>query len=177
MGILMMNDELDGYKYDKTDTVNSPVVVSGTIVDYAYIVSREGGDTQVRNVSVIDMDAVKDSMKSSQKPSSMDLAFVISKENAKSQKKQKKYICADLKFKITSPNKVDKNITNDSIKAKYSFSSAYIRSKDTDIPLLEIAYFIFGDKNFEQIKNAWKRRGLNRPKNNPIKQSEFERLF
>lgn len=166
-----MSDVFDECSYDKDATKKSPIIVPGTLVDYADMVERNGGETNIKDISVIDLDAIADSLKSAQKPPSMDFALVIRKT------KNKKYICADLKLNVTSLKKVDKNISNDSIKAKFSFSQGYIRSKGFEIPVSDIAYFIFKDKNFEQIRNTWKRRDLNRPKNEAVKQSDFERLF
>ena len=40
-----------------------------------------------------------------------------------------------------------------------------------------IAYFVFNNKNFEQIKNRWSQRNLRSPKNVAIKQFDFEKLF
>ena len=145
----MANDIFNGYKHDECDTVSSPVIVEGTLSDYATLVKREGGKTNVTRVSVIDMDSIKDSLGITPTPSSMDVAFIVSKMNVyedkfhKTEKKLSKYILADLKFNVTSPTKVDKNISNDSIKAKFKFSTDYIRSKDNKIPCWDIAYFIF----------------------------------
>ena len=71
----------------------------------------------------------------------------------------------------------DKNVSNDEIKEKFNFSKSYISSVDFTIPCSNIAYFIFKDNNFEQIKNTWNRRNLNNPKNIAIKQSDFEVIF
>jgi hypothetical protein len=179
----MLSDLADGYKYDKSETVASPIIVKNTLVDYAAMVKREGGKSKVSNVLVIDMDAIKNSLGIVPTPQSMDVAFVVTKsseyENGsnKSIRLTKKYILADFKFNVTSPDKVDKNISNDDIKGKFDFSISYIREKDINIPCCNIAYFIFNDTNYQQIRNRWSRRNLNSPKNMAVKQSDFETLF
>ena len=120
----MTSDVFDGYRYDKTDTVSSCVIVKGSLLNYADLVRREGGKTQIQSTFVIDMDAVKDSLRITPTPSSMDVVFIISKISTyreklyETKKKHSKYLFADLKFNVTSPAKVDKNISNDSIKEK-----------------------------------------------------------
>ncbi len=179
----MTNDFFDGYKYDKSSTESSPIIVRGTLIDYAALINKEGGKTKIKNVSVINMDAIKNSLELTPKPKSMDVAVVVSKQNIymtnsiQNVKNSNKYILADFKFRIKSINNVDKNISNEDIKGKFTFSIGYIREKDLSIPCSNIAYFVFNDKNFEQIKNVWKRRNCNSPKNMPIKQSDFEILF
>ena len=179
-----MSDIFDGFVYDKKLTVSSPVVVSGALQDYAVLVRREGGKTQVKNVSVIDIDFIKDSLKITPTPSSMDIAFIASKTSAYKNdskpgiaRQMQKYFFADFKFNVSSPGKVTSNISNDSIKAKFKFSSDYVRSKDTKIAYSDIAYFVFNDKNFEQVRNRWSQRNLLSPKNRAVRQSDFEKLF
>lgn len=179
----MMNDFPDGYTYDKNETCASPVIVSNTLVDYANMIAREGGKTNIMNVLVIDMDAVKNSLKISPPPKSMDVTFIVSKDTGdgnaakKSGKKHKQYILADFKFNVTSPDKVDKNISNEDIKGKFQFSINHIRSKDFQIPCRPTAYFVFGNTNFEQIKNRWLRRNLNSPANMAMRLVDFEKVF
>lgn len=175
-----MPDFFDLYKYDRISTTASPVALPGSLVNYAELVKREGGKTSAKEPSVIDMDFIKDSLRIVPTPSSMDIAFVVGKENEclnGTKKKDRKYILADLKFNVTSVNNIVTNIPNESIKAKYSFSVGHIRSKDLNIRCHDLAYFVFNDKNFEQIRNRWSRRNLNSPKNIAIKQSEFEKVF
>lgn len=183
MGSQMANDVFDGFKYDRTDTVSSPVILGKTLLDYESMVKREGGKTKIADVSIIDMDAIKNSLGIVPTPSSMDIVFIVSKMNVYgddfygSKKKCSKYILVDLKFNVTSPNKVDKNISNDSIRSKFKFSTDYIRSKDIKVPCWDVAFFVFNNANFEQIKNCWARRNLNSPKNIAVKQADFEVLF
>ena len=108
MDRLIMIDFPYGYKYNSDATIASPIIVNGTLVEYEYLVKREGGETQIKDVCVIDIDAIKNSLRISPTPSSMDIAFVISKINEGSE--EKKYILADFKFNVTSPNRVNKNI-------------------------------------------------------------------
>ena len=109
------------------------------------------------------MDSLKTSLNITPMPKSMDMALIVSKVT-NNQKKLRKYILADFKFKVTSLDKVDKNVSNDEIKEKFNFSVSCIRSADSKIPCINIAYFVFKDNNFEQIKNSWNRRNLNNPK-------------
>lgn len=176
MELCKMNDISDGFKYDKTETCNSPVHKSQFLIDYTVLVKREGSQTTVQNSSVIDMDSLKTSLNITPMPKSMDMALIVSKVT-NNQKKLRKYILADFKFKVTSLDKVDKNISNDEIKEKFNFSKSYISSVDFTIPCSNIAYFIFKDNNFEQIKNRWNRRNFNNPLNIAIKQSDFEVIF
>ena len=171
-----MSDIFDGFKYDKTETCQSLVHKNLFLIDYAVLVKSEGSQTKVQNSPVIDMDSLKTSLKISPMPKSMDLAFIVSKIT-NNQKQFKKYILADFKFKVTSIANVEKNISNDEIKEKYNFSVSCIRSADSKIPCINIAYFVFKDNNFEQIKNRWKRRNFNNPLNIAIKQSDFEVIF
>lgn len=171
-----MSDYFDGYKYDKAATYSSPVHKNVFLIDYALLVKREGGKTGVQNSPVIDMDAVKTSLKKNPSPKSMDMALIVSKINT-NQKKSSKYVLADFKFNVTSPENVERNISNDDIKDKFDFSISYIRSVDLTNPCSNTAYFIFKDNNFEQIKNRWSRRNLGNPKNMAIKQSDFEIIF
>ena len=101
----------------------------------------------------------------------------IKKRQIESKKIFSKYFLADFKFNVTAFNRVDENIPNESIKAKYKFTCDYIRSKDYLIPCSDTAYFVFKDKNFEQIRNVWSRKNLNSPKNMAVKQADFEKLF
>lgn len=175
-----MNDTFVEFTYDKELTILSPIIIEGVLEDYANLVSHEGGKTSVKNISVINMDKLKNSLKISQRPSSMDIVFICRKTTDNKngpKKKYKKYILADLKFNVKTVNNIVANIPNASIKAKFKFSCEYIRSKDMNTPCHDIAYFVFNDKNFEQIRHRWMQRNLNFPKNTAIKQSDFEKLF
>lgn len=175
---LRMIDIFNEYKYDSESTKNSPVIVTEkALQNYNCIVRKEGGKTALNNIYIINMDVLKDALKITPTPSSMDIIFVASRKECISEKFIRKYIIADFKFNITAVNKVDSNISNDSIRKKYKFTKEFISEKDSAISCLESAYFIFKDKNFEQIKNAWNRRNLNFPKTYPIKQSDFEKIF
>lgn len=179
MELLMMSDIFDEYKYDESFTTTSPITASGALEFYNDIVNREGGKTQIKNVSVINMDMIKDSLEITPTPSSMDIAFIISK-TAKYQnntKTAKMYILVDFKFNVTAVDKVCANISDKSIKEKFTFSCNYIRSNDCNTCCANVAYFVFNNKNFEQIKNRWSQRHLRSPKNVAIKQSDFEKLF
>lgn len=161
-------------------TESSPIVLNGSLVSYAELVKREGGKTQLRDTIIIDMDCIKDSLRFVPTPSSMDIAFIVSRQNEYmngAKKKDSKYVLADLKFNVTSVNNIVTNIPNESIKAKYSFSVEYIRSKDPNIRCHDCAYFVFSGKNFEQVRNRWARRNLNFPRNVAIRQSDFEKVF
>ena len=179
----MPTDLFDGFRYDKAETVKSPIIKTDTLVEYSDLVVREGGKTRIEDVLVIDMDAIKNSLGIVPTPQSMDVVFVISRNDeynnkaGKNVKKKQKYILADFKFKVTSPDKVDKNISNDDVKGKFNFSIGYIHDKDSNTPCCDIAYFVFKDTNYEQIRNRWARRTLNSPKNMAIKLSDFEVLF
>lgn len=175
-----MSDFCELYKYDKDLSIASPVIIDGSLINYVELVKREGGKTSIKETFVIDMDFIKNSLKINPTPSSMDIAFIVSKENKYSngiKKMDRKYILADLKFNVTSVNNILTNISNKSIREKFSFSVEHIRSKDMNIRCHDTAYFVFNDKNFEQIRNRWTRRNLNFPKNVAVKQSDFEKVF
>ena len=175
----MMSDIFDEYKYDGSFTKTSPIIASGALEFYNDIVNREGGKTQIRKVSVINMDMIKNSLGITPTPSSMDITFIISKttKQKNNTKTAKMYILVDFKFNITAVNKVCADIADRSIREKFNFSCNYIRLKDCNTCCADTAYFVFNNKNFEQIKNRWSQRNLRSPKNVAIKQSDFEKLF
>ncbi|WP_296012787.1 hypothetical protein [uncultured Treponema sp.] len=173
----MTSDVFFEFKYNKDFTVKSPVIFNKEdFQSYNEIVTHEGGKTCLKNIMLINIDKIKDSLNLVPTPSSMDITFVVTKISS-SEKLEKRYLLADFKFNVTAPNKVHSNISNDSIKEKFSFTKNLIDEKDGKIKCIDIAYFVFKNKNFEQIKNSWKRRNLNSPKNFPVKQADFERLF
>ena len=168
------------YKYDKELTITSPVITYGALMNYSELVSREGGKSYINTPYVIDMDYIKKSLRIQPMPSSMDITFIVSKVNEYPKgikKKESKYILADLKFNVTSLNKIVENISNESIKSKISFSIEHIKEKDIKNRCHDTAFFIFNDKHFEQVRNRWSRRNLNFPKNIAVKQSDFEKVF
>ena len=142
---LMTNDIFFEFKYNKDFTIKSSIVFSKEdFQSYTDIVHHEGGKTCLKDIILINIDKIKDSLSLVPTPSSMDITFVVSRINSSE---------------------------------KFSFTKNLIDEKDGKIKCIDIAYFVFKNKNFEQIKNSWKRRNLNSPKNFPVKQADFERLF
>lgn len=172
---LKMSNVFQNYKYNDLDTEKSPVIpniLKECLVNYSDIVKANKGKTCVKNKKVIDMDKIKDSLRITPTPSSMDIVFV-----GKRNDKDKFYFLVDFKFNVSSPREVCNNIPNDDIRKKYSFTKLYIQEKDFDIKVYDTAFFIFKNKDFEIVKNSWMRRNLNSPKNAAVKQCDFEIVF
>lgn len=172
---LKMSNVFQDYEYDDSSTEKSPVVpenLMNFLVDYFDIVKENKGKTIVKNKKVIDMDKIKDSLRITPTPSSMDVVFVGKKDS-----KNKFYFLIDFKFDVSSPREVYNNVTNDSIKKKFTFTKSYIQQNDSNIRVFDTAFFIFKNKDFEIVKNSWMRRNLNSPRNATIKQCDFEKVF
>lgn len=171
----MTNNVFCEYKYAKKETEESSIIpqnLPSALIDYYQIVKNNKGKTLINNIKVIDMDKIKESLKINPTPSSMDMAFV-----AKKQERNFVYFLLDLKFDISSPKEVIKNIPNESIKNKYEFTRSYIQEKDDNINVNNTAYFVFKNKDFEIVKNLWSRRNLNKPSNVAVSQNDFKKVF
>lgn len=167
-----MSDVLQEYKYNKEKTTHSPIITNGSLIDYNSIVQTEGSKTQIAKVVVINMDLIMKSLRLNPIPASMDIALIVQKDF-----KQCKYLLVDFKFNVTSYKNITSHITNNSIRAKFNSTKTYIERNDEEISCINIAFFVFKDRNFQQIRNAWQRRNLNNPKHEAICQSDFERIF
>ncbi|MDY4673644.1 MAG: hypothetical protein SO369_01465 [Treponema sp.] len=118
------------------------------------------------------MDMIAAALNQGQTPASMDVTFIVANKS-----NECKYLLVDFKFNVTSFKNITSNVSNDSIKAKYNSTRDYILEQDDTTSCINTAFFVFKDTNFEQIRNAWKRRNLNNPKNEAIRQSDFEKIF
>ena len=75
----MKNDIFAEFVYDKNLTQKSKIVISNSLIDYSKLVHREGSKTLISDTPVIDMDFIKNSLKITPSPSSIDLVFIIKK--------------------------------------------------------------------------------------------------
>lgn len=165
---LKMSDILGGLTFQKAQTEKSPAAGGRFIMAYDAIVQREGGKTNIRDAIIIDMDSLTASLKQNPTPASMDIALIVADTSKKC-----KYLLADFKLNVTSPRSIEANVPNTSIWEKFNFSRNYIEQKDREIQCINIAFFIFKDKQFQQVRNAWKRRNLNNPKNAAVSLTEL----
>lgn len=172
MGNFKMSDVFNNWVYQKSQTENAPIAIQDSLKDYSTLVQEEGGNTRIQNVTVIHMDMIAAALNQGQTPASMDVTFIVANKS-----NECKYLLVDFKFNVTSFKNITSNVSNDSIKAKYNSTRDYILEQDDTTSCINTAFFVFKDTNFEQIRNAWKRRNLNNPKNEAIRQSDFEKIF
>lgn len=118
------------------------------------------------------MDLIMKSLCLNPVPASMDIALIVKKDF-----KQYKYLLVDFKFNVKSYKNITSHVTNNSIKEKFNSTKTYIEQNDEEIQCINIAFFVFKDRNFQQIRNAWQRRNLNNPKHKAICQPAFESIF
>lgn len=192
--------DIKDWAYSKAATMEKSGSLHNFAEDYVQLVADEGGETGVSGAVVINMDecarrvrprppfidaripfvgaCLPDvnplSLFKNVRLPSMDFALAV--ESRASLTGQKMFMLVDCKLNTDKPRNVKDNVSNTEIRNKFYGSISYIDRYCT-LSHCDVAFFLFEDKNFEQVRRAWGRRTLNNPQNKAIKISEFDALF